>query len=147
MNLFDNKKKNSVAGATQEAGTADLGILRNPPPPSPLPQWSKDDAQTQRSDRYKALSASRSILLTEGKKRFPLLPTKYHRTTLCKHSLTGAEVAVLYQVNTTKRFLTGYRRAGVCGCVLCVLPKFKSVEGWKLPPRWNFSTRQRTTRP
>jgi hypothetical protein len=120
MNLFDNKKKNSVAGATQEAGTADLGILRNPPPPSPLPQWSKDDAQTQRSDRYKALSASRSILLTEGKKRFPLLPTKYHRTTLCKHSLTGAEVAVLVSSEHNKAFFDGLQTCGsVWVCPVC----------------------------
>jgi hypothetical protein len=109
--------------ATKEGGTPDLGILRNPPPPyplKPLPQWSKDDAQTQRKDRYIALSASRSILLQEGKKQFPLLPSKYHRTTLCKHSLTGSEVAVFLSDEHKKAYFDGLQTCGsVWTCPVC----------------------------
>ena len=110
MFSIDNNNKNDVSEAPNEAGTASLGILRNPPPPShqkPLPQWAQNDAQTQRKDRFKALSAIRQILLSEGSKQFPLMPTKYHRSTLCKHSLTGSEVAVLLSNEHGKAFFDG----------------------------------------
>ena len=83
MFSIDNNNKNDVSEAPNEAGTASLGILRNPPPShqKPLPQWAQNDAQTQRKDRFKALSAIRQILLSEGSKQFPLMPTKYHRST------------------------------------------------------------------
>lgn len=120
MEKFDNNNKNSVGGGNLEGGTPSLGILRNPPPPSPLPQWSKDDAQTQRNDRYIGLAAARSILLYEGKKRFPLLPTKYHRTTLCKHAMTGSGVAVLLSEEHNKAFFDGLQTCGsVWTCPVC----------------------------
>lgn len=123
MHLFDSNSKNGVSEATKGQELPALvycEILPPPLAPKPLPQWSKDDAQTQRKDRYKALSASRSILLQEGKKQFPELPTKYHRTTLCKHSLTGSEVAVLLSEEHNKAFFDGLQTCGsVWTCPVC----------------------------
>lgn len=123
MEKIDKLHQKELAGTTNEAGTAELGILRNPPPPShqkPLPQWAQNDAQTQRKDRFKALSAIRQILLSEGSKQFPLMPTKYHRSTLCKHSLTGSEVAVLLSNEHGKAFFDGLQTCGnVWTCPVC----------------------------
>ena len=111
MEKIDKLHQTAVeATATKDTGTVALGILRNLPPPSdkkPLPQWAQNDAQTQRKDRYKVLSAVRQMLLVEGLKQFPELPTKYHRSTLCKHSLTGSEVAVLLSSEHGKAFFDG----------------------------------------
>ena len=124
MILFDNNNKNELeATAPSESGTDRLGILRNLPPPSdkkPLPQWAQNDAQTQRKDRYKVLSDVRQMLLVEGLKQFPELPTKYHRSTLCKHSLTGSEVAVLLSSEHGKAFFDGLQTCGnVWTCPVC----------------------------
>lgn len=119
MEKIDKTYINEVGNQPKEAGTADLGILRNVPPPDQL-GWSKTDAQTQRKDRYKALSAVRSILIGEGLKQFPNLPTKYHRSTLCKHSLTGAEVAVFLSTEHGKAFFEGLQTCGnVWTCPVC----------------------------
>ena len=140
MFSIDNNNKNDVSEAPNEAGTASSSILRNPPPShqKPLPQWAQNDAQTQRKDRFKALSAIRQILLSEGSKQFPLMPTKYHRSTLCKHSLTGSEVAVLLSNEHGKAFLMACRPAEMCGLAQCVQPRFKSVGDWKLLKEWSF---------
>lgn len=119
MEKIDKTYINEVGNQPKEAGTADLGILRNVPPPDQL-GWSKTDAQTQRKDRYKTLSAVRSILIAEGSKHFPTLPTKYHRSTLCKHSLTGAEVAVFLSTEHGKAFFEGLQTCGnVWTCPVC----------------------------
>ena len=119
MENIDKLHKIELGKQPKEAGTADLGILRNVPPPDQL-GWSKTDAQTQRKDRYKALSAVRSILIGEGLKQFPNLPTKYHRSTLCKHSLTGAEVAVFLSTEHGKAFFEGLQTCGnVWTCPVC----------------------------
>ena len=124
MEKIDKLHQTAVeATATKDTGTVALGILRNLPPPSdkkPLPQWAQNDAQTQRKDRYKVLSAVRQMLLVEGLKQFPELPTKYHRSTLCKHSLTGSEVAVLLSSEHGKAFFDGLQTCGnVWTCPVC----------------------------
>lgn len=119
MEKIDKLHQIELGKATKEAGTAGLGILRNPPPP-PLPQWSKNDAQQQRKDRYKVLSSVRQMLLVEGRKHFPLMPTKYHRSTMCKHSLTGSQVAVLLSSKHGKAFFDGLQTCGnVWTCPVC----------------------------
>ena len=148
MFSIDNNNKNDVSEAPNEAGTASLVYCEIPPPShqKPLPQWAQNDAQTQRKDRFKALSAIRQILLSEGSKQFPLMPTKYHRSTLCKHSLTGSEVAVLLSNEHGKAFLMACRPAEMCGLAQCVQPRFKSVGDWKLLKEWSFSIRLATAR-
>jgi hypothetical protein len=115
-----------------------LGILRNLPPPpffgklgcgcssagdlkEPTEaQAQLKAAQAQRKDRYKVLSGVRKMLLKEGSKRFPELPTKYHRSTLCKHALTGSEVAVLRSKQHGKAFFDGLQTCGnVWTCPVC----------------------------
>lgn len=116
-----------------------LGILRNLPPQGRLERPSAGDlkepdshkkaaeaqaqlkaAQAQRKDRYKVLSGVRKMLLKEGSKRFPELPTKYHRSTLCKHALTGSEVAVLRSKQHGKAFFDGLQTCGnVWTCPVC----------------------------
>lgn len=119
MEKIDKLHQIELGKATKEAGTAGLGILRNLPPP-PLPQWSQNDAQQQRKDRYKVLSAVRQMLIAEGLKHFPELPTKYHRSSLCKHSLTGSEVAVLLSTEHGKAFFDGLQTCGnVWTCPVC----------------------------
>lgn len=77
-------------------------------------------AQAQRKDRYKVLSGVRKMLLKEGSKRFPELPTKYHRSTLCKHALTGSQVAVLRSKQHGKAFFDGLQTCGnVWTCPVC----------------------------
>lgn len=119
MEKIDKTYINEVGNQPKDDGTSALGILRNVPPPDQL-GWSKTDAQTQRKDRYKTLSAVRSILIAEGSKHFPTLPTKYHRSTLCKHSLTGAQVAVLLSQEHGKAFFDGLQTCGnVWTCPVC----------------------------
>ena len=149
MFSIDNNNKNDVSEAPNEAGTASLGILRNPPPPShqkPLPQWAQNDAQTQRKDRFKALSAIRQILLSEGSKQFPLMPTKYHRSTLCKHSLTGSEVAVLLSNEHGKAFFDGLQTCGnVWTCPVCAA-KVQERRRLEIAEGMEFSIRLATAR-
>lgn len=104
-----------------------LGILRNLPPPkagdlkeTAEVQAQLKAAQAQRKDRYKVLSGVRKMLLKEGSKRFPDLPTKYHRSTLCKHALTGSQVAVLRSKQHGKAFFDGLQTCGnVWTCPVC----------------------------
>lgn len=119
MILFDNTEEKDVGEATKTAEAAALGILRNVPPPSP-PQQGWNEAQNQRKQRYKVLSSVRQILLSEGSKHFPLMPTRYHRSTLCKHSLTGSQVAVLLSTEHGKAFFNGLQTCGnVWTCPVC----------------------------
>ena len=93
-------------------------ILRNLPPS--LTSVVSKRAQQQRKDRYKVLSAVRQMLIAEGLKHFPELPTKYHRSSLCKHSLTGSEVAVLLSTEHGKAFFDGLQTCGnVWTCPVC----------------------------
>lgn len=102
----------------KEAGGASLGILRNPPPL--FIKKPSAGAQEHRAERYKGLAAARSILIREGKKHFPDVPTKYHRTTLCKHALTGNFVSVLKNKKTYKSFYDGLQTCGsVWTCPVC----------------------------
>lgn len=80
--------------------------------------------RTARSKRYELLSSVRSIYLAEGTKRGLKHATAYHRTSLCKHAVTGAEVALMKGKNPeTKKnrgYFTGLQTCGsVWTCPIC----------------------------
>jgi hypothetical protein len=78
------------------------------------------DSQRLRKERYSVQSVVRNMLIKEGKKKFPKCPTKYHRTSLCKHALTGSEVALLLSTVHGKAFYDGLQTCGsVHVCPVC----------------------------
>lgn len=58
-------------------------------------QQTIDAIKSGRKKRFDLLEAIRVILLKEGAKREPSMPTKYHRTSLCKHAMTGLFVGLM----------------------------------------------------
>ena len=113
MFSIDNNNKNDVSEAPNEAGTASLVYCEILPLSSKtIATMGTERCPDTEKDRFKALSAIRQILLSEGSKQFPLMPTKYHRSTLCKHSLTGSEVAVLLSNEHGKAFFDGLQTCG-----------------------------------
>lgn len=120
MKTIDKNNKNEVVAQKNEAGNHPALVYCETLPPPPKKEWSLDDAQEHRKDRYKVLSQARNILIAEGKKHFPAMPTKYHRTTLCKHALTGSELAVVLSTEFNKAFYDGLQTCGnVWTCPVC----------------------------
>jgi hypothetical protein len=120
MKTIDKNNKNEVVAQKNEAGNHPALVYCETLPPPTKKEWSLDDAQEHRKDRYTVLSKARNLLMTEGKKHFPLMPTKYHRTTLCKHAMTGSELAVVLSSELNKAFYDGLQTCGnVWVCPVC----------------------------
>ena len=117
MKTLDTTKKNKVLA--KSAGTARLGSIAKSatPPPSETLEKIRDT----RRRRYELLSSIRSCYIAEGKKKRLFLPTEYHRTSLCKHAMTGAEVHLFKKVAEVKKgYFVGLQTCGsVWTCPIC----------------------------
>lgn len=99
------------------AKAATLGTIAKSTPP-PLPGVA-------RKKRFALLSSIRSCYIAEGKKKGLLLPTQYHRTSLCKHAMTGASVELWQgqdpaRKDAKKGYFVGLQTCGsVWTCPVC----------------------------
>ena len=119
MYSIDKNKKNDVESKSQEAGTASLGTIAKSSPTSSNLQQS--EGQKLRSKRYKLLKKARALFINAGLSEGLDIPTKYHRTSLCKHACTGsAGVGINLLVEAKKGFYTGLQTCGsVWTCPVC----------------------------
>jgi hypothetical protein len=101
--------------ATKEAGTADLGTIAK------LTAKSLVEVRRLRAERFNLLKKIRAIMLSEGSRIELSPPTKFHRTSLCKHAVSGtAGVGVNRLKNANKSFYTGLQTCGsVWTCPVC----------------------------
>lgn len=120
MKTLDTTKKNKVlAEVYKSAGTARLGnIAKSATPPT---SETLEKIRDTRRRRYELLSSIRSCYIAEGKKKGLFLPTEYHRTSLCKHAMTGAEVHLFKKVAEVKKgYFVGLQTCGsVWTCPIC----------------------------
>ena len=117
MKTLDTKTKNKVLA--KSAGTARLGnIAKSATPPT---SETLEKIRDTRRRRYELLSSIRSCYIAEGKKKGLFLPTEYHRTSLCKHAMTGAEVHLFKKVAEVKKgYFVGLQTCGsVWTCPIC----------------------------
>ena len=119
---LDKNNKNDVTqstGTVQEAGTASLGTIAK----------SSPTLRKLRRDRFNLLKKIRAIYLSKGSANGLVVPTKYHRTSLCKHACTGSAGVELNLLNKANRaFYTGLQTCGVYGLVQFVLTRSKRLE-------------------
>ncbi len=111
---LDKNNKNDVTqstGTVQEAGTASLGTIAK----------SSPTLRKLRRDRFNLLKKIRAIYLSKGSANGLVVPTKYHRTSLCKHACTGSAGVELNLLNKANRaFYTGLQTCGsVWTCPVC----------------------------
>lgn len=113
-------EKQAIAGV-QEGTAAPLGSIAK----SSSPCGVLASIRENRRKRFSLLSSIRDSYIREGKARGLLIPTSYHRTSLCKHAMTGQEV-LLNQCpdpsdkNRKKGFFTGLQTCGsVWTCPVC----------------------------
>ena len=120
MKKLDTTKKNKVlAEVSKSAGTARLGsIAKSATPPT---SETLEKLRDTRRRRYELLSSIRSCYIAEGKRQGRLVPTGYHRTSLCKHAMTGAEVHLYQKVAEVKKgYFVGLQTCGsVWTCPIC----------------------------
>lgn len=120
MIWLDTTKKNKVlAEVSKSAGTARLGsIAKSATPPT---SETLEKLRDTRRRRYELLSSIRSCYIQEGKRQGFLVPTGYHRTSLCKHAMTGAEVHLFQKVAEVKKgYFVGLQTCGsVWTCPIC----------------------------
>ena len=111
MFQLDNNNKNSVAGVGFEGGTPSLGTIAK----------SSPTFQKKRADSFALLKKIRAIYLSAGTAQGLDLPTKYHRTSLCKHATAGSggvEVNLLQKAG--RAFYKGLQTCGsVWTCPIC----------------------------
>lgn len=112
---LDENNKNDVTqstGTVQEAGTASLGTIA---------KSTSTISQQHRAKRFDLLNKIRGLYVAEGRKKGLKIPTKYHRTSLCKHACTGsAGVEVNLLPKAKKSFYRGLQTCGsVWTCPVC----------------------------
>lgn len=99
----------------KKVGGTPLGSIAKSSPTYGVPD-AHNKTQEARAKRYALSREIRKAFIKEGQKRFPLIPTKYHRQSLCKWAMTGEMVDVLKDEATAKAFFTGVQ---TCGSVWC----------------------------
>lgn len=125
MFSLDKNNKNSVVGATKKGSENDrLGSIAKSATTSPTVETVISSIRTARSNRFELLSSVRSIYLAEGTRQGLDLPTKYHRTSLCKHAVTGFDVCLHKgknpETNKPRGYFTGLQTCGsVWTCPIC----------------------------
>ncbi len=120
MFSLDNNNKNSVrASATKDDGTSALGTIAKSSPTFKNLQIS--EGQKERRKKYKLLKKARALFISAGVAEGLDIPTKYHRTSLCKHACTGAAGVGLNLLEKAKKgFYTGLQTCGsVWTCPVC----------------------------
>lgn len=128
MKQLDQTYKNTVKATTrrgfEQSEKAPLGSIAKSASPCPSVDTVISAIRTARSKRFELLSSVRSIYLAEGTRQGLNLPTKYHRTTLCKHAVTGSEVLLMKgknpETNKPRGYFTGLQTCGsVWTCPIC----------------------------
>jgi plasmid rolling circle replication initiator protein Rep len=128
MFQLDKNNKNTIKAATkrgfEQSEKAPLGSIAKSTSPCPSVDTVISAIRTARSKRFELLSSVRSIYLAEGTRQGLELPTKYHRTTLCKHAVTGSEVLLMKgknpETNKPRGYFTGLQTCGsVWTCPIC----------------------------
>ena len=135
MFAFDKNNKNQVGTAKKGSENDRLGSIAKST--SHVPSFSETETQEQatfntvlsairtaRSKRFELLKGVRAIYMAEGSKQGLDLPTKYHRTSLCKHAVTGNEVCLHKgknpETNKPRGYFTGLQTCGsVWTCPVC----------------------------
>lgn len=115
MISLDNNYKNELGNAPKDDGTSALGTIAKSSP------TSQSEGQKLRSKRYQLLKKARALFINAGLSAGLDIPTKYHRTSLCKHACTGSGgVGVNLLVEANKGFYTGLQTCGsVWTCPVC----------------------------
>ena len=101
--------------------------------------------QKLRADRFALLKKIRAIYLSAGVAAGLDIPTKFHRTSLCKHACTGSagvELNLLKEAN--RAFYKGLKRAEVCGPAPSVRTRSRRSAGKKLLTRWHIFTARKS---
>ena len=113
MKKIDNNNKKELAGTT-EGGTPSLGTIAKSSPLLKVKVKSK-------VKEVQAIEKARAVFINAGLASGLDIPTKYHRTSLCKHACTGsAGVGVNLLVEANKGFYTGLQTCGsVWTCPVC----------------------------
>jgi hypothetical protein len=128
MFQLDKNHKNTIEAATkrgfEQSEKAPLGSIAKSATTCPSVDTVISAIRTARSKRFELLSSVRSIYLAEGTRQGLELPTKYHRTTLCKHAVTGSEVLLMKgknpETNKPRGYFTGLQTCGsVWTCPIC----------------------------
>lgn len=128
MFQLDKNNKNTVKAATkrgfEQSEKAPLGSIAKSATTSQSVETVISAIRTARSKRFELLSSVRSIYLSEGSRRGLDLPTKYHRTSLCKHAVNGQEVCLHKgknpETNKPRGYFTGLQTCGsVWTCPIC----------------------------
>lgn len=128
MKQLDQTYKNTVKAATrrgfEQSEKAPLGSIAKSATTSQSVETVISAIRTARSKRFELLSSVRSIYLSEGSRRGLDLPTKYHRTSLCKHAVNGQEVCLHKgknpETNKPRGYFTGLQTCGsVWTCPIC----------------------------
>lgn len=119
MKTLDNTNENKLAAPSQGAKIAPLGNIAKSA--SPCDPSRIEKLRDTRRKRFELLSSIRSCYIAEGKKQGRLIPTGYHRTSLCKHAMTGAEVHLFQKVAEVKKgYFVGLQTCGsVWTCPVC----------------------------
>ena len=111
MFSIDKNKNKELAGVGFEGGTPSLGTIAK----------SSPTFQKLRADRFALLKKIRAIYLSAGTAEGLDLPTKFHRTSLCKHACAGSagvEVNLLQKAN--RAFYRGLQTCGsIWTCPIC----------------------------
>ena len=112
------KNKNKLLGEAKEAGTAPLGTIAKSSPLLPTFNNPKVKAKVK---EIQAIEKARALFINAGLSEGLDIPTKYHRTSLCKHACTGsAGVGINLLVEAKKGFYTGLQTCGsVWTCPVC----------------------------
>lgn len=128
MFQLDKNNKNTVKASTkrgfEQSEKAPLGSIAKSATTCPSVDTVISAIRTARSKRFELLSSVRSIYLAEGTRQGLELPTKYHRTTLCKHAVTGSDVVLMKgknpETNKPRGYFTGLQTCGsVWTCPIC----------------------------
>ena len=111
MFSIDNNNNSNVGKFQKEAGGTPLGTIAK----------SSPTFQKLRAERFALLKKIRAIYLSAGVAAGLDIPTKFHRTSLCKHACTGsAGVELNLLKNANKAFYKGLQTCGsVWTCPIC----------------------------
>lgn len=120
---FEQSEKASL-GSIAKSATPPLPQIEPLPPVGSFEKSAISSIREARAKRYELLSTIRTIFIKEGFKRGLDLPTKYHRTSLCKHAVNGSEVGLNQGKNPKteqkRGYFTGLQTCGsVWTCPIC----------------------------
>jgi len=128
MKELDNNKKTMVVGlpkkGIEQSEKSLLGSIAKSTTTYTNTNTVISSIRTARGRRFELLSSIRSIYISEGIREGLDIPTKYHRTSLCKHAVTGSDVCLHKgknpENNRPRGYFTGLQTCGsVWTCPIC----------------------------